>query len=139
MKSHAAIGAVAIQRAMDQTQAGLGAAEAGEGHDAFAFLEVASEIAGSHHEKWDGSGYPQGLKGDAIPVSGRLMALADVFDALLSRRIYKPAMSLEETTRIILAGRGAHFDPDVVDAFVVCRDRFAEVAARHPDPEPEAE
>ncbi|NCA69773.1 MAG: two-component system response regulator [Sphingobacteriia bacterium] len=135
MKTHAEIGATAIQRAMQYSLAGANEAETQQVPEAFAFLQVASEIAGSHHEKWDGSGYPAGLSGDAIPVSGRLMALADVFDALLNRRVYKPAMSLEETTRIILDGRGSHFDPAVVDAFIACRDRFAEIAARHPDPD----
>ncbi len=105
---------------------------------AFGFLEVAKEIAVGHHEKWDGSGYPAGLVGDAIPVSARLMALADVFDALMTRRVYKQPFSLDETTRIICEGRGKHFDPDVVDAFMACRERFADIASRFADPEPEA-
>ncbi len=100
---------------------------------AFAFMRSAHEIALAHHEKWDGSGYPNGLKGDDIPVSARLMALADVFDALTSRRAYKQPMGLEETTRIITEGRGRHFDPDIVDAFLACRDEFAAIAARLPD------
>ena len=104
---------------------------------AFQFLGVAREIALGHHEKWDGSGYPQRLAGDDIPVSARLMALADVFDALMTRRVYKPPFSLEETTRIIRDGRGRHFDPDVVDAFMACRDAFADIAVRLADPMPE--
>ena len=136
MKAHPAIGADAIRRAMDQALAGTGQGSAPHPASAFAFLEVAQEIALSHHEKWDGSGYPAGLAGDAIPVSARLMALADVFDALMCRRVYKAPMSLEETTRIICEGRGRHFDPDVVDAFMACHARFAEIATRLADPEP---
>jgi putative two-component system response regulator len=142
MRTHAEIGARAIRRAVETSLAEATAEESDQGHDAFAFLEIAAEIAGSHHEKWDGSGYPLGLAGDAIPASGRVMALADVFDALLNKRVYKPAKSLEETTQIILEGRGTHFDPAVVDAFMAHRARFAEVSANHPDPgterEPEA-
>jgi putative two-component system response regulator len=135
MRTHATIGAQAIERAMHSSVCEDNPDEASQVRDAFAFLQFASEIAGSHHEKWDGSGYPQGLSGDDIPVSGRLMALADVFDALLNKRVYKPAMGIDETTRIILEGRGTHFDPEVVDAFVACREEFIEVAQRYPDPE----
>lgn len=133
MKTHAAIGANAIERAIGQAMAGVGEGEAEQARGAFAFMRVAHEIALGHHEKWDGSGYPAGLAGDAIPVSARLMALADVFDALMSKRVYKPAIGLEETTRIIVEGRGRHFDPDVVDAFLACREAFAAVAERLAD------
>lgn len=81
------------------------------------FLKTAQEIAYSHHEKWDGSGYPLGLRGEEIPVSGRLMALADVYDALISKRVYKEAFTHEEAAEIIFKGKGQHFDPDVVEAF----------------------
>jgi putative two-component system response regulator len=94
------------------------------------FLEVAREIAYSHHEKWDGSGYPQGIGGEAIPLCARLMALADVYDALISKRVYKKAISHEETVGIIVKGRGQHFDPDVVDAFMEVRGAFNDVAER---------
>jgi len=97
------------------------------------FLSVAKEIALSHQEKWDGSGYPEGLSGDSIPVSARLMALADVYDALISRRVYKEPMSHTEAFAIILAGRGAHFDPDIVDAFVFIQDEFVAIAERYAD------
>lgn len=138
MKTHAGIGAQAIHKAMQGAVAATEDAAAREqAGEAFAFLEVACEIAQNHHEKWDGSGYPRGLAGDAIPVSARLMALADVFDALMTRRVYKPPMSLEEATRIIVEGRGRHFDPDVVDAFLARRDEFAAVAQRLADPVPE--
>ena len=135
MKTHPAIGADAIARAMEQALSGADTTTAEQANGAFAFLRVAQEISLTHHEKWNGEGYPKRLAGDAIPVSGRLMALADVFDALMSRRVYKAAMSLEATTEIIVDGSGSHFDPDVVAAFLACRDEFAEVAARLADPE----
>jgi len=97
------------------------------------FLSVAKEIALSHQEKWDGSGYPEGLSGDSIPVSARLMALADVYDALISRRVYKEPMTHTEAFAIIVAGRGAHFDPDIVDAFVFIQDEFVAIAERYAD------
>ena len=97
------------------------------------FLQCAREIALSHQEKWDGSGYPEGLKGDDIPVSARLMALADVYDALISRRVYKAAMTHEEALVIILDGRNKHFDPDVLDAFIAIADEFALIATRFSD------
>lgn len=135
MKAHPKIGAEAISRAMQQALAGADPDTDELANGAFAFLRVAQEISLGHQEKWDGSGYPGGLVGEAIPVSARLMALADVFDALISRRVYKPPMTLDEATQIILDGRGKHFDPAVVDAFVACRDSFAEIAARFPDGE----
>lgn len=133
MKTHPAIGAAAIEKAMRESLAAADEAMAAQASGAFAFLEAARDIALTHHEKWDGSGYPQGLQGDAIPVSGRLMALADVFDALICRRVYKEAMPIEQATEIIVAGRGKHFDPDVVDAFLACRDEFLEIAHRFRD------
>jgi putative two-component system response regulator len=82
------------------------------------FLRLGEVIATTHHEKVDGSGYPRGLKGNQIPMAGRIVAVADVFDALMSRRPYKPAFSLDQAVNIITEGRGRHFDPDVVDVFV---------------------
>ncbi|NMF86910.1 response regulator [Aromatoleum petrolei] len=137
MKTHPSIGTAAISKAMEEALADASDDVAEHAAGAFAFLKVANEIAGGHHEKWDGSGYPQGLEGDAIPVSARLMALADVFDALISRRVYKPPMPMEKATEIILAGRGRHFDPDVVDAFLACRDEFVDIATRYAEPEHE--
>ncbi|MEY4140494.1 MAG: hypothetical protein RLZZ371_2676, partial [Pseudomonadota bacterium] len=87
----------------------------------------------SHHEKWDGSGYPEALKGDAIPISARLMALADVYDALISRRVYKEGMPHAKAVAIIVDGRGSHFDPDVLDAFMAIQDEFLAIAARFVD------
>lgn len=100
---------------------------------ASSFLAVAIEIAHTHHEKWDGSGYPRGLAGEKIPLSGRLMAVADVFDALMSRRVYKPAFPPDKTRAIILEGKGSHFDPDLVDAFVEIWPEFLEIAAQFTD------
>lgn len=97
------------------------------------FLTFAKEIAYSHQEKWDGSGYPQGLSGDAIPVSARLMAVADVYDALISKRVYKPAFSHEQACQIVVQGRGQHFDPDIVDAFIEIADDFRSIALRYAD------
>jgi putative two-component system response regulator len=97
------------------------------------FLTTAKEIAYSHQEKWNGSGYPEGLAGDDIPISARLMAVADVYDALISRRVYKEPMSHEQAVAIIREGRGQHFDPDIVDAFFALEDEFRAIAARYVD------
>jgi len=101
------------------------------------FLRHAREIAFGHQEKWDGSGYPQGLSGDDIPMSARLMALADVYDALISRRVYKPAFDHATALKIIVEGRGTHFDPDLVDAFLHVADEFEQIALRYADAEPD--
>jgi len=95
------------------------------------FLKCAKEIAYSHQEKWDGSGYPEGLAGEAIPLSARLMAIADVYDALISRRVYKPAFTHEAAMAIVEAGRGSHFDPDIVDAFVAIQMACKAIAEKH--------
>jgi len=121
MKTHPALGFEALTRA----QASVG--------QSVGFLEIAKQIVYSHHEKWDGSGYPQGLAGDAIPISARLMALADVYDALISRRVYKPGMTHAQASKIIVDGRGTHFDPDVVDAFLALGDEFQAIALRYAD------
>lgn len=92
------------------------------------FLTCAKEIALSHQEKWDGSGYPAHLAGDAIPISGRLMAIADVYDALRSDRVYKRGVGHDEAAAIILEGRGTHFDPDMADAFRDIADEFKAIA-----------
>lgn len=101
------------------------------------FLRIAREIAEFHQEKWDGSGYPHGLAGDDIPIAGRLMALADVYDALISKRVYKPAFPHSKAVELILQGRGTHFDPDVTDAFAKLQTRFREVALAYVDHEEE--
>jgi len=101
------------------------------------FLAFAKEIAYSHQEKWDGSGYPEGLSGDDIPISGRLMAVADVYDALICRRVYKEGMPHEKAVAIITEGRGSHFDPDIVDAFLECADEFRKIAKLYEDTDEE--
>lgn len=97
------------------------------------FLALAKEIAYGHQEKWDGSGYPLGIAGEAIPVSARLMAVADVYDALISRRVYKEGMPHEKAVGIIIEGKGSHFDPDMVDAFISLQDEFRAIALRFHD------
>jgi cyclic di-GMP phosphodiesterase len=101
------------------------------------FLHYAREIAYTHQEKWNGTGYPRGLKGDEIPLSGRLMALADVYDALISKRIYKPPFPHEKAVKIIGEGKGQHFDPDMVDAFLELEDTFRNIALTFADFEEE--
>ncbi|MBM5572534.1 response regulator [Deefgea chitinilytica] len=102
------------------------------------FLRYAREIAYGHQEKWDGTGYPQGAKGDEIPVSARLMAISDVYDALRNRRPYKAPFSHEMAMTIMLAGRGLHFDPDLIDGFARVAERFAAIAEQYADPDDEA-
>jgi response regulator RpfG family c-di-GMP phosphodiesterase len=97
------------------------------------FMHIAREIATGHHEKWDGSGYPLGLKGEAIPISARLMALADVFDALISKRIYKQPYTHEEAVAYILQAKGKHFDPDVTEAFQSIQEEFRQIAEQYQD------
>lgn len=121
MKTHARIGSEAIEMA-EQEAAGQ-----------VEFLSLAKEIAHWHHEKWNGSGYPDGLSGESIPVSARIMALADVFDALISPRVYKAPMSYGEARDIIALGRGSHFDPVMVDVFLKHFDVFCEIADRYSD------
>jgi putative two-component system response regulator len=121
MKTHTTLGHQAIE--MAERQLGM----------PVEFLTVAKEIALSHQEKWDGSGYPHGLKGDAIPVSARLMALADVYDALISRRVYKDGMPHEKAVGIIRDGAGTHFDPDIAEAFLAIQEEFREIAVRYAD------
>ena len=121
MKTHTTLGRDAILRAEQE----LG--------ESIAFLRHAKEIAYSHQEKWDGSGYPEGLVGEAIPLSARLMAVADVYDALISRRVYKPAFSHEKAIEIIREGRGQHFDPAIVDGFLQVSDVFQRIAQQYAD------
>jgi putative two-component system response regulator len=103
------------------------------------FLAYAKEIAYSHQEKWDGSGYPESLAGDAIPISARLMAVADVYDALISRRPYKQPMSHEKAVQLIIDGRSSHFDPDIVDAFIAIQNEFFAISQRYNDSDADIE
>ncbi|SDU53085.1 response regulator [Desulfobacula phenolica] len=92
------------------------------------FLNLAKEIAYTHHEKWNGKGYPEGISGNNIPLSGRLMAIADVYDALISKRVYKSAFSHEKAVKIILEEKGHHFDPVIVDVFFEIQAQFKSIA-----------
>ena len=97
------------------------------------WLTVAKELVLSHQEKWDGNGYPQGLIGNQIPASARIVALADVYDALISNKVYKDGVPHDTAVGIIFSERGAHFDPDVVDAFMSVHEQFATIAQHHAD------
>lgn len=121
MKTHTTMGRDAIAAAEEKLDV------------SHSFLRFAREIAYSHQEKWDGTGYPEGLSGDDIPIPARLMAVADVYDALISRRVYKPPLSHEEATEIIKDGRGKHFDPDVVDAFLDISDECRDISRQFVD------
>jgi putative two-component system response regulator len=114
MKKHCALGANTLATVLKR-------------HPDNQFLRMGVEVARSHHEKWDGSGYPDGLKGSAIPIAARIVALADVYDALTSKRCYRPAFSHQDTCRMILEGSGTQFDPDVVTAFRAMEGRFRRI------------
>jgi PAS domain S-box-containing protein len=123
MKTHALIGESVLTSARSQLPNVL----------SIDVIDIAIEIAGAHHEQWDGGGYPRGLMGQAIPISARIMALADMYDALISDRAYKTGWSHEKAVAEILSKRGTHFDPAVVEAFASERDRFQIIAQRHRD------
>lgn len=120
MKLHVVYGANALDVAKGQ-------------HGGGDFLRIARELILGHHERWDGKGYPHGLAGEAIPLPGRLMAVADVYDALISRRVYKPGFSHADAVDIIREGRGTHFDPVIVDAFLAIADQFHQIAQTYAD------
>jgi putative two-component system response regulator len=122
MKRHPVIGAETL-------------AAAAEAHPEAKFLGMARDIARSHHEKFDGSGYPDGLSGEQIPLCGRIVALADVYDALTTKRVYKAAFSHQKAADIIREGRGKHFDPDMVDAFEANEERFVAICQQWADRE----
>ena len=126
MKNHTLIGRDVIKAAEGKLGKG-------------SFLKFAEEMAYTHQEKWDGSGYPQGLKGEEIPIRGRLMALADVYDALISKRPYKKPYSHSEAINTIQISSGTHFDPDIVDAFLEIKEEFRKIALTHADFEIERE
>ncbi|TCR68403.1 HD domain-containing phosphohydrolase [Bosea sp. BK604] len=115
MKTHAELGL----RAIAEAERHMGGSSL--------FFSLAKEIAHTHHEKWDGSGYPRGLKGEAIPLSGRLMAIADVYDALVSERVYKSAIPHDQAVAIMADGRGRHFDPALTDVFIEIAPSFASI------------
>lgn len=117
MKSHTTIGAETLEAAHRQ-------------YPAVRYLQLAQSIALTHHERFDGTGYPNGLFGDRIPLSGRVVALADVYDALTSKRVYKPAFSHDVARSMIIEESGSHFDPVLVDAFIQCEDDFKQIGQR---------
>lgn len=121
MKTHTTIG----RDALEQAERTLGTK--------VKFLEMAKEIALSHQEKWDGTGYPQELSGDDIPISARLMAVADFYDALISRRAYREGFPHEKVVQMIREGRGTHFDPDITDTFLEIQDEFRDIALQYAD------
>ncbi len=97
------------------------------------FLKYAMEFSKHHHEKWDGTGYPNGLCGDEIPLAGRIMAIADVYDALISKRVYKPPYTHQKAVEIITENKGTHFDPDIVEAFLEIKEDFRQIALKYAD------
>jgi putative two-component system response regulator len=111
MKRHAVIGGQTLNAAV-------------QAHPGAKYLEMARDIALSHHEKFDGTGYPNHLRAEEIPLCGRIVAICDVYDALTTRRVYKPAFSHEVAKSIILDGRGKHFDPEIVEAFLASEEQF---------------
>jgi putative two-component system response regulator len=121
MKAHTTKGAATLEAALRE-------------YPTARYLRMARDIAASHHEWYDGTGYPAGLPGEKIPLCGRIVALADVYDALTSRRIYKDAYSHEHAKAIVVEARGTHFDPDVVDAFLAHEEKFIAVGQSMPDP-----
>lgn len=115
MQKHCEFGADIIRKAMQKL-------------NFKSFLQIAEQLALSHHEKWDGSGYPNRLMGEKIPLSGRIMAVADVYDALRTKRQYKDAMSHQESYEIMINGSGTHFDPDIINAFKKIADQFEKIS-----------
>lgn len=124
MKSHTTIAAQTLDAALSK-------------FPGVSFLKMARDIAESHHEKFDGTGYPQGLKGEEIPLCGRILALADVYDALTSKRVYKPAFTHDAAKEIIREGSGKHFDPDVVECFMEREEQFINIRKRFAEDEDE--
>ena len=123
MKSHAYLGFKALDEAekqMDET-------------DGFTFLHIAKDIAHYHHEKWDGTGYPDGLVGESIPLCARMMAIVDVYDALISKRVYKDDMAHDAAMAILIEGKGTHFDPALIDALLEIENVFSVVATKYKD------
>lgn len=127
INTHTIVGATMIDEAIKRAQARTGRLPSGQDDPSLAFLRIARDIAATHHERWDGTGYPAGLAGTNIPLAGRLMAIADVFDALISKRPYKEPLPLETAMAIIQQERGTHFDADITDAFLTHIQTFATI------------
>ncbi len=120
MKQHTVIGSQTLEAAT-------------HAHPGAKYLGMAQDIARSHHERFEGGGYPDGLAGEEIPLCARIVALADVYDALTTKRVYKQAFRHEEACRTILEGRGNQFDPDIVDAFLASESRFIAIREQFAD------
>src|SRR6185295_12033173 len=118
MKTHAELGARTLDAALAQFPHAK-------------FLRMARDIAATHHERWDGSGYPRGLAGEQIPLCGRIVALADVYDALTSRRVYKDAYCHDVARSIIVDSAGSHFDPAIVEGFLACEEKFIAIRQQY--------
>ena len=125
MKSHTTMGAHTLDAALRE-------------HPEAGFLKMARDIAATHHERWDGTGYPKKIKGTDIPLCGRIVAVADVYDALTTKRVYKGAFAHDVARSLILEERGSHFDPDAVDAFLACEQQFIEIRDRYAEPQAQA-
>ena len=121
MRTHTTIGHAAIERAEMTLEL------------VSPLLVMARDLVLSHHERWDGTGYPNALQGADIPLCARIMALADVYDALITNKVYKDGVPHDKAVQIIFSERGGHFDPDMVDAFIEIQDSFAEIASRFAD------
>jgi putative two-component system response regulator len=126
MKTHAELGAKTLEAALEQFPHAK-------------FLMMARDIAATHHERWDGGGYPHGLQGEGIPLAGRIVALADAYDALTSKRVYKQAYSHDVARSMIVQEGGTHFDPDVVTAFLACEEQFLAISRQYNDKDSDAE
>lgn len=122
MKRHSILGAETLEAALDK-------------YPEARFLTIARDIAATHHERFDGSGYPQGLVGEEIPLCGRIVAVADVYDALTSKRVYKAAFEHDVAKGIIVEESGSHFDPDIVAAFLACEAEFISIRSSYAEPE----
>ncbi len=122
MKTHSFIGYDTLATAIEQERLG-----------SKSFMQMAAEIACYHHERWDGKGYPKGLKGREIPLSGRLCAIADVYDALTSKRVYKKEWSHEETMKIMVEGKGTQFQPELIEAFQSIQYQIQEIKRKYQD------
>jgi len=126
MKTHAELGARTLEAALEHFPNAK-------------FLKMARDIARTHHERWDGSGYPRGLKGEEIPLCGRIVAVADVYDALTSKRVYKESYAHDLARTMIVEASGKHFDPEIVAGFLACEDQFVAIRLQYSDEEPASE
>jgi putative two-component system response regulator len=123
MKTHTTHGATTLRSALQE-------------HPGAKYLQMAVEIAAAHHERFDGKGYPAGLAGDEIPLAARIVSVADVYDALTTKRVYKDAFDHEHARSIIIKGSGTQFDPAIVEAFLRIEDRVHAIRERFAEPEP---